>query len=527
MLKLYKLFVFQSLKELLFMLLMGLCALFLLSRLELALMSAMLLPYCWLFAVVRLSTQHMSRNLSWLLGVPLRKRELALLNLFINLSLFALTGIATAMLALALILFNQESRSTLQALEALERVLKLPLEPTLGAWVTILGFATAILTFSFGLVRRDGVQMTGAKAGRGHGRTFLTAAMAGILALFVYFFRELLDNRYALFTLLTALALRGAIFMAARSVGLSRSERRKWVAAASAIAVIQSTGVFALASHGLRAHDPNRVAASLLFLGRYAGEVSPAEFARVLALPLKGSQFGELGQKYLELFNEGRRLSVSQASPLSFRKLLRSKTQAEDIQAAMALFDPKSLRLAEVRVALKSLSKTVQGKSRNQVLHWFLPAKLSTEDTIELLSSENELESSYALLRARYFRDARFLPVIQKELKSYSEEQKWEARNTLGVLIGRQLSLSEFADLLREKRLALKFYEAHCDRVNLDELTEKSKEGTALLNICLRENGRELAGLPQRVEDNGWLEPPLKNSTRIWLKNAIRSRDAF
>lgn len=197
---------------------------------------------------------------------------------------------------------------------------------------------------------------------------------------------------------------------------------------------------------------------------------------------------------------------------LNFQRTLATKISPDALSDTMNLFDLNTLSYENLRFLLQLPVMQRQILVNTHLLFHFSKIPISSDQMMELLNSNFAPENTFALVRARYYRNPAFIPVIQNRLLQYSDENRNRALVTLSILAGKRFSLLDLGDLAR-RRMTSPFFFVECTNWNprsmLSQVSETIKH-EAIFNACLREKARTArCRLQESIESKGWFTMPL------------------
>ncbi len=276
---------------------------------------------------------------------------------------------------------------------------------------------------------------------------------------------------------------------------------------------------YGLSRSAIRGNSEGKVKA-ILFLGQFAGHANQKELASLLETDMGVRTGNQLGNQYLVEFNEGEKLERGVEKVIDFEKLINSRKTIPAIQSAYELYDPETLTLNDLRTVFRAFKKLgYQDDAR--AYFPFLEAEVSPAQMIGLFGSEDKMENAYALLRARYDRDPAYTKPILGNLPRYSEKTLLVALDTLSILRSSRVTLEDWRMIRNGRSLAAVKEEANCAKLHVDSLSGLKPSDAGLFNICLRQKANKFdSDLISAIEHVGWFEIPL-SAAGIWTANKV------
>jgi len=171
----------------------------------------------------------------------------------------------------------------------------------------------------------------------------------------------------------------------------------------------------------------------------------------------------------------------------------------------MRLFDLSTLGKDD----LEAYDAATGGRSIDfdSALRW-LAAKLTADDVLALIRSENEADNAYALVRLRYDRDPRAVRAILDAMPRYSERGVSLSLTTLSILAGKKMTLEALQKARSNGDLKSLYRRIDCGDEKLWSDSKPLQAEAAVENVCLRARADRARVADLRIlEQAGWIEP--------------------
>ncbi|MBI3553013.1 MAG: hypothetical protein HY077_10905 [Elusimicrobia bacterium] len=433
-----------------------------------------------------------SFNASWIRILPISRKMLAAFAILFCASATALGFAATAAVAWIFAFVNGAPVAAIE--KALAVIRQDSRHPDLVDWAMNLGCLSVIVSFwVFPLVRRliGGFGATpnyrAPSAARYRIVVWALVSGGGLLA---FILRGYLFSGFGFFMMAMAWLV-AAGSLTAKGLGLCGRSARQWRLAAAVIACAQLGFISKVAWSQLRSSNYRARAQASDFLQWWAGLASPA-----------------------------------QSTKPSFAQVIAQQPDLASLYSVVAAFDPAQLHSDDIKILYEHVRpKTVRMESGYCFSCQLVSADLDMNDMIAFLDSKNESLSHYALIRARYYRDERYIAVILRNLGTYAEYEKDDALVTLSILTGEYRGYEFYADWKRGAvKEPLHLRAVDCKAVEAKPLEKLEPRDEGALNICLRQTLRLPDADTVSWMEREWVQVPLSDYGKYYVRAALKHR---
>ena len=534
---LFQIFSKQALRQWMFFIAGSVLGVFVLSRYFTDDGFLLIGPLCFAWALSSMQSTLISRNLGWIMALPISKKSILLLNYLFNFWVFVLFLVSNAIVVTALtfvkhiqivgykLTFNSTGyRDSFFTISSGWKT------PQFDAWlnnnaielvtVTIIGLScihalcmTVFNSVALKQFHNKYWHHPDLKSRRIYRAFLVFLALSGLsgISLFSSGFGQVL-LWCCIFTLFPAVSSSTALSMCTR-------QRNKLILGSLVLITIESVLIYTVAARGANNPSSERRVESILFLGPFGHGIARQNVAKLLEGDLKDEAISRLSDYYLSTFHDGRKIKKYEDAFVHFEAVISSKRTEWSVMKAASLFDFSELDYSDIRILFDKLA-SVPGDQPNSIsLYPLFAAKLTTSDISQFLQSHNDLSIRYALLRSRYEGDPSLIPVITSQLKHYKDELRLAALKTLSVLTGHYVGLDAWA--LIKNQHSLPVFAAHpeidCLSFKPTSLSELTPTHIPALNVCIRKRAdKRDSRLLDSIESAGWLDLQ-PDSRKIWL----------
>lgn len=515
--KLYRYFVLRHLKFLLWATPFMTAALITAVKLGVPYMLTFtLLPFLILGAS-SYGTSRMAQNLSWILILPLRKREILFANLLVKLTIVfnsliavGLSYVISAMILEGAATVGENLRQMAEAIWTL-LVPEGALSPTL-AFFSITSLVLPLLAF---------FQISSAKKPFSapwspDKKTYALIALVIFLALI---FGSLVNNGFFYFSLTTLLSFY-LIRETLRAVSFPKRITRKIMAAVCGFLFFQIAAIFAAGQADLHSGKTQNIAEALEFMGPWSGPNATAATEKLLMSELDRREFVSLAESYLSRKDQ-KKLNAQNESAVKFENVIKAQKKADTLVRIFHLYDPATPSFAQIEALTLKLDKLLKNERADFFLYNLVRSDLSTKQVIKLLESKTATRAHVGILNARYRSESKLIQTIQKQIGRYPDPLKLEALMSLSVLNGKRLGIDDLNEIKNsERKLAsTSLDETSCEGLAPESIKALEKADPSQLNFCVRRKAlKDSPGTIQRVEAGGWYESPFTSAQLSALK---------
>jgi hypothetical protein len=466
-------------------------------------------------------------EMSWILSLPIKKRNLAITKFLVHLSTFLIC------LAFAIgisFLFSLAKFGLPETLKDFSKTYEQffnswtsssPGE-TVYSWMEWLLTLTGFLSICFvNWPQAIGRATPASSDPRRTKRAF--AALVGLLVL-GYLLRSVVNNSLMIFAVIIFLFCVLFPWLTAKSYGVASPQLRRWITIGASIGVLQVAVICKIAIGDLHSNVPNSVAQAVTFMGPFAGAISESDVAHLLEQDIEPETIEKLGTLYRDRFFGGKKVSSERPHSLDLARALATKTNLDQVAQIEACFDLTKFTLPEIRLFLGKLTKVRMGEDVDYYVYNFLNQAFQFDEIAPLLESKDDETVFFALVYARFHRDPRYIPAILSTLPRYPYYLQMASQFTLSLLSGRHILPREL-DSLASGKLKPIFSAVDCAKYTLPPVKDLATQD-ALLNICIRVRGLSLSGgVQQSIDNHGWITPPLSHRVKDHLKQVLHLKE--
>ena len=476
---------------------------------------------------IGLSVMHVSVNLSWLLGLPLRKTEIVFLNFILNVSngvLVFLWWIAIYVASNLLVHHSFPFSSLLQMMESLSGLIdglnKLLMNAGVQGFIvmTLVVEGAGLLFLCPVRAVQRGTQSKPLIVQDPKTQKIALAGMV-VLGTLGYIFWSYVETKFFIFSLISFGLLAGLPAFVVLTLGISGSQKRRWMRTSYAVIALQVFGAYGYAM--LRGHssEVKQQVDSLQFLGPWAGTYSEEKLAGLIQSDLPYESLQSLSVIYLSRFSNGKRIPGPMQGSLSLRRAVFAQSRYESVTAAFRMFKIDALSCEDISQIFIRYSEVVKDGLMYRVPEELLDAKCSTHDIVKFLGSKEPVTIYYGLLWSRYHRESELIPVIWSNIVTYPEEMKNRALLTLSILRGTRVGFDDYSNYRVTRKANLELGEADCSLLTHKTIKNLNRSDEGVINICIRKlDSNYVHSRIRAVEDQDWIDWPFNYSERAVMK---------
>jgi hypothetical protein len=456
---------------------------------------------------------------SWMMMIPIARRRLPIVLLAVNLANAATVMLLSAFyIAFISKLANGDFRELAKFLEFWKtnwiEFLRSPLALknivfTFG--VINFGLMTNFFAFSF-MYRQQSLGPRGMNRSvsfiRPVSRSYRVKSILAILSALALF-------QYALrpvgIAILVVTSVPLTIFLASTGLAVFGKARRRWVYFGIVLAFAEAIFLGNLLRRDFTSKDRIIEAEIYNFLG-IEEQLGESKIIEILTGDFDARYIRRMGHLFRQRFNAGKEVLGSDMR-LEFSKVVQSKNDAYALTEALAIYDVKSLGAEQIRIYFAQVAKC---GCENSQIYRLIPADLTTEETRQMIKSENPLLAEYGLIRARFYRDPSYSGAILSGLDSYPDAVRLAAFKSLEILSLQDFGIDQYFQIRTNPiKTEYPFANIDCAAMSKKELSEVLPEDSRVLTACLYEWSLPKAQyLVARAETKGWIKTPLNEQDR-------------